>query len=485
MILVEMVDDLCSTYEFMVNCNQHVTPYGTTRESFLSKIETYAKDKTLHFDQRIKCCEYLDTTTIGETILEEMIGFNLSDTVNNEIKYEVWFNFFMARMSEEYTNIGKRLYEELVSKNTIARGYNIYNSVQMLHRPTRKYIAGLSRVHDISKHTPSKPLLKDGLDSYFFQNQLNVTNFLIPVLQMYTLNNWITPEMCRISQGLVVGDEKLTNDLADFFLYTLPQTEQFREFNRWGENNIRLLRVVGELNHNSQSVHQLDSCKTKFLLWMIKSSTDFERSDQKMRNYTDMKNKISSAIQTGSYFDEHQKVVKINKNAVELSVQRFSTDNVKIMTETVGEYVLKDVFDRVVFIISNHKEYNLLWMRLIEELTEMSGTCFSGHYNRLFNVFTGIEDGLVYIDMKHEFTISLKTSLQNVVDETSEEMQEKIMNGLSGDPWEEDTKTYVVEEVKKWSQKFSKQYVPIHMTVDEFNTTFSTIVNKYFGFDVV
>lgn len=119
-------------------------------------------------------------------------------------------------------------------------------------------------------------------------------------------------------------------------------------------------------------------------------------------------------------------------------------------------------------VLIEHKE-ELLDI-LNEELTEMSGTCSTGHMSRLINVLQGFDDSL-NIQTREGVEIYIKRYIYNCLSQEVKKAPESVIDSIMEKP--EIYKNYVTEisEVYKkvWMEKFGSEHsIFIDKVVEEF-----------------
>ncbi len=382
------------------------------------------------------------------------------------------------------------LFAFLATGNTIVRGTHLYQAIQLICGEKKpKYLAGVGMLYEMEqKYDPAKfktiekHIYETLLYEYYYHNQDNMVLYLVPILQLFHYRKLLTVEVCDTAIHLVGNDIEMIQDLADFFVHNLRNyvnyTLDFRRFVEWGERFIRGVErgLDNQVLTSSQSVHLLDSNRQKFMEWLEENSQDFDIENKKclkMQAFEKMKNKIFELSKTSDYAK------------VKATLDRFQNDNTNIIYTNSSQFnsSLNNIFERICYIVANHKLSDILFQRLLEELIDSAGTCFSGHLNRLFNIFSGFETDLVNIDILKELERTLKVHLQNIYNASEKDIQEKIMDLLSGENVEDNIKDYLRDEIKKIYHKLHEEFSK-QIEIEKFDQKFFEVVNVFY-FDII
>jgi hypothetical protein len=460
----------------------------------LHKIFTYS-DTNISFKQKINCLSIINNYELAINFLEIFCSYDITTLIENKITFEHYFNFYyyiLNKLNKGRFDYNQNIVETLTTKNTIARGDNVYQCVKMLCNTNPKI----------------RPLVTFALNNYFYNNRGHVINYLALILQLYFNNNLLIPEICDIAIQLAGNDQMVLYDLADFFIH-LPVIEQkFVRFKNWGDNMILLHNPHPQqgdeddpnIMTNKHSVHLLDKIRTNLLMWLNKKCNLAEFDPKLLENsmldkfdpdvvknhklHSKLKSKLNKLDG-----DEEKELSANRKMKIIGAIKRICDDNTDIIytsEEALNiKWSLYDVYDRICFVVAIHEESVILYERLKEELESSYQTCFSGHFNRLFNVFTGFENNLTIIDIKKEFERVLKVHLGNIYNETSDEnIQDQIMDLVSGGSLNNDLKKYLIDKIKNIKEilidKFKTQ-----MTIEEMDSKLVETVNKYFQKEIM
>jgi len=162
---------------------------------------------------------------------------------------------------------------------------------------------------------------------------------------------------------------------------------------------------------NRHNVHMLDSQRQSFLLWL------FER----VRQY-DLDLEVDPIV---------RQLLVTSDPLVQKAYNEIYDNTHFFQTETIPMISLLEVFHRICAYVYRYTEYNLevrieLIGRLQDELSEMAGTCLSGHVNRLFNALQGympsytvVTDGMIKTYIREE-----RTSLMTLIAKADEQVPE-------------------------------------------------------------
>jgi hypothetical protein len=95
---------------------------------------------------------------------------------------------------------------------------------------------------------------------------------------------------------------------------------------------------------------------------------------------------------------------------------------------------------------------------------------------------------LVVVDVKEQLKMSIKVRLQEVIDDTKDdEMKDKILDCLAGDPWDSMGLEHVRVKTQEIGEKMKQEYVEenVCITLKEWEKLFVEEANLYFGIDVL
>ncbi len=98
--------------------------------------------------------------------------------------------------------------------------------------------------------------------------------------------------------------------------------------------------------------------------------------------------------------------------SIQLALDRIDIDQTIYFGKITLKSVLQDVYSRII----KHKYADDLQQRLIEELKETSGTCTTGYFSRLVNVFIGYDDNIkVTIGWQNQIMANLSARLNTKI----------------------------------------------------------------------
>ena len=529
--------DICQIVQFEKNRN------GKCPKMYEKRLKKYLENENISFTDKVRCLECLDDYLISYQELKKISHLDLETVIKNEISSMYFINHLVysymlkvekVKKTEKIKKIEKvegflssiyssmsSLFQKnensknkeeenetekekidpihqleidlvtfLATGNTIVRGTNLYQAIQLICGEKKpKYLAGVGMLYEMENQndptkfkTIEKHVYETLLHEYYYHNQDNMVLYLVPILQLFQYREILSVEVCDTAIHLVGNDIEIIQDLSDFFVHNLGNyvnyTPDFRRFVEWGERFVRGVErgVDNQVLTSSQSVHLLDSNRQKFMEWLEENSQDFDIENKKclkMQTFEKMKNKIFELSKTSDYAK------------VKTTLDRFQNDNTNIIYTNSSQFnsSLNNIFERICYIVANHKLSDILFQRLLEELIDSAGTCFSGHLNRLFNIFSGFEKGLVNINILQELERTLKVHLQNIYNASETDIQEKIMDLLSGENVEENVKDYLRDEIKKIYHKLHEEFSK-QIEIEKFDQKFFDVVNVFY-FDII
>lgn len=235
-----------------------------------------------------------------------------------------------------------------------------------------------------------------------------------------------------------------------------------------------LLRQNADVNHgffqnHAHNVHMLDVYRSYFL-----ASINELVSALDIRLYTD---KVDSRFNYYTMLDAtSQSVHEILTNTTLFSCRNSS--QTVTMTEVLKKIIL--LFVSIVPYINEetateqekeefHKLYaeraerqKLAFKRLEDELIDMTGTCQSGHINRLFNATVGV----ITIDQRLNFSEEIKHSFQTCISKFDENMQDQLLEEMTTQQYSAAVETMIEDIVKTTYVKLMANYFSSKISVD-------------------
>lgn len=494
------------------------------------------------FESKCRCLEQLDLPFESLKMLYSYCGIDTIRAVKENISPQQFFYHFLYSFPENSkiaTNEDKMIKEicsTISNKETIFRGDTTYFTIQKTvstsqHRTT---FPGVGKML-VERNQILPTYMHYMLDEFYYKN-VRKTDYLIPICQLYRDRGFLSVTLCEdILQLVCTTRQDLKGDVADFFL-TLADTESngeadkkydvaklnlqqqvkikkenpYFKYIRWAENEIRLRALndtVGSpqnISLGAHNVHMLDSIRQKCIQFVMEQTKQYDPLfEQHYSN--DKRDKNSFSEEVINYHMNMKAILSYAKQSKDINVQgtlkRILTDNTKLVysnsTTNEQEYILlPECFERICFIIGNHQYVEELKIRLIEECKEANGTCFSGHINRLFNVFSGIEDRIMLFDMSEECVRIIKVNLQDAVENITEHesivassasiTSDDIIDQL-GKPieeWNPNIVNYLRTKCEKIKEECWKR-MHTHLNKEEYDRLYKTTINTYFGVSII
>ncbi|MDC3332973.1 hypothetical protein OAV62_01910 [bacterium] len=446
------IENICHTYEFEKEYLDRVSD-DTTKE-----LVACAANPDIPFILRLRCCEVLDCQTVSNKLLSYVLNISLPEIIKLDINSHHITNHLIYMLKHGQHPKHLEFIDKLVSSNTVARGNNAYYATRKLSQQTLpKNLPGVGTMYETLQIRIPNNYTKMALESFLYKNTLAL-NFLVPTLQLFHRQNILTPETCEFAMTLADANPRLQADVADFFYHTF--TNEHRRYQIYIDYAQQQFRR-NDILLGSQNVHILDTQRSNMLHWLVEKSRNYVPKDA-----DDVRAFLKTLKQTSA----------LNR------IYDDNTDLVYTEHGTQSSLTLQEIFLRICHIIINHPDKSSLTIRLKEELTDMAGTCFSGHLNRLFNVFMGFED-VVQANMEHEWGRKSSMLLKYIYVEANTVDQENIMDLLAGEE-NLDALEYIKLMLPAIRQTLVDEF-DNHFTKKEFDNMFITKVNTFFGTGVL
>jgi len=459
----EKIYDIISILKYMMDTNNTNGPYSLLKiKRVLQKV---VFNNSLNYLTKFIIAEILQDSITSETLLESVFMYTIKERLVLNINIRHWVILFLRT---NLTSNDKALFllKNILSNDFFYSDKILYNFVRELANNTFVNNAGIFKLYDNPPPKKNIIIIKFALDYFynFLKGEVHLHSYLVPILQLYESNNLFTEALGNDAKLFVTGNTLLINDLSDFLYYRIG--DRYPQLRIWARAYIH---IVDNGNGNnmlltgSQSVHMLDKKRVDLVNWLLEkvnnSYPNFNETVAK-RNHKDIP--VSKDLEELRYqYDRVVTVVSNNStdiNKTNTSIKRITTDNtiVQFNKKVDLTLTLENIFYYICFLIALQKEDEkvLLIQRLQEELIDMSGTCYSGHLNRLFNIFTGILDIPIYVDMEKELINRIKCSLKDLYDSSEEKIQDEIMEAMT-DPnlMSTDVKKYITKKCKKLYNK--------------------------------
>jgi hypothetical protein len=148
-------------------------------------------------------------------------------------------------------------------------------------------------------------------------------------------------------------------ELRDYYRQTIQREQELQN-----RRNIN----IGHRFGGAHNVHMLDKQRSSFLEWLCKEVPSV--------NHDYVKEVVDKMFGFRGAF------IEIAYNEIYESTHGFMSEGVPYIT-------MKDIFERICCFIYKSPNTDLIVLRLCDELEDMTGTCLSGHVNRLFNALQG------------------------------------------------------------------------------------------------
>lgn len=169
-------------------------------------------------------------------------------------------------------------------------------------------------------------------------------------------------------------------------------------------NNIgRDLTQLPTTAANKENVHMFENSINEFLLRIGSlplAVIDDEQHGKRNITFDEVSKELDDML-------IYRDVIQANKEKINSSLLRIKIDQIIYP----GSQSLSTVFIKLIQLIKQHEQKELLYQRLVEELIDMADTCSSGHITRLVNVFSGIDGFSLSLSWKKQIEDNLAARL--------------------------------------------------------------------------
>jgi hypothetical protein len=261
----------------------------------------------------------------------------------------------------------------------------------------------------------------------FFMNENNEKKYRLMSSQILLRNkfNFETVQESLIRISNVETEENTKADIADMILkygddnYKEKATQILKELIKHGNKGKRVTTIY----ENSQNVHNEE---------MEKSVV--EGIEYLMTNYSIMK--IDEKEISLEYVNEellnfvkNHNIANVDLEKVNYSLERISFDRILYSKFSCP---LKLILLKLWTYISGHKNEEEMKKRLLEELSDMAGTCSSGFVSRLINVMSGFGDFTIRLSWGDQINSNLNAILNRKIKEMDDlGLQEMILSEMT------------------------------------------------------
>lgn len=248
--------------------------------------------------------------------------------------------------------------------------------------------------------------------------------------------------LCKFLEEKVAqsSDENLKADILDLLARNFPEKDYQSQIRALGQKS-----GAKTFYDNTQNIH-------------------IEGLDEKIFEFLESQ-KLEDV------FEEFSQWVKENGNEDQLaSLKRMEKDSSLFMKK----YTLQDVCSICWAKIKTSDE---LKKRLLQEMSDMKDTCFTGHITRLMNVFSGFEDGIISIPWEAQIKANLVKKIEKYLSNLSEEKRDQTVEQF--DP-ESQEKTLVYEMLSELMKELHQEFVGQgYLSPAEFEIYSEKIIDSY------
>lgn len=279
----------------------------------------------------------------------------------------------------------------------------------------------------------------------------------------------VVDELLKISEDKE-REENIRADAADVVLRLGTSEERGRARGIITELGYSSVRTFKTIYSNSQNMHDVSIAESvsKYIERLLVEIVPFP--------YDRVKEEISSTVRAIHLSKAMKFSIYQALNRIEIDTATYSTKNV-----TLAE-VLALVWTKIRATTTGtpgpgehgySSDRDLMIDRLMEELSEMSDTCSSGHTGRLINVLSGISlEGVITISFKSQVMANIAGRLMAKMRGLDDEEREGVFNGMLPNADEEDYRSFidfVDEHLPAIKEELYKEFVEEkYITSDEF-----------------
>lgn len=395
-------------------------------------------------------------------ILDKLFVYlrSYSDGIKTVPMYPVYYRLITMFLEMEYSENTKESNEQII---------NLYKQFLLDTRVSSefRYKSMNAWKKKIIHHELLYPTLLE-----FFQSVVKTnlkTGILIAQYYMFNSKQHTsdTFEFIRILRTFAQDESTEYNTRAD--IYDLIMQKGSEEDVKDAKAQINKLGGGDKNNNvyeNKQNVHSVNIDEA--LQKLLQDTSDIQES--KYMPFTQIEQKILGDEK------EHKDIERIKD-----SLKRIANDNALYSNITI-EHIL----ERIWYYLSklNESDRQPLYIRLIEELTEMDDTCSSGHMYRLINILSGFNGYEIKISFNDQIIANMNGRLLAKLNkvEPPELRQKLILDLAERDFNKPEFNKFIRNTVPSIIQELHSEFVPKYTSEDDFNLAIRDGMLKFEGF---
>ena len=355
---------------------------------------------------------------------------------------------------------------EMAKKNLILITNSTHLQVEFRYKCIANYISKTGINTEMNKnklYVPYNELFVHSIQSAFFNNEENEVRFRLlsgqHLLQMYCVSdeerNHIQSSIMSIADR--EEDSNVKADALDVLIrvgdeeYKTLARELIIELGR-NKDKTNLLNRHENLYNDSQNVHDhnVNSSIQSFVCRLVKEFNGKEN----IKSFTDVYTDISIIVKENEDLSVEKKENIFNSlNRISVDTADFTKEKVTISELLVYVWMKIQTYDKNI--------QTCLEQRMIDELLDMSGTCSSGHFERVVNVLSSVEE-ILTISWESQITSNVAGRLEARMKNEPEDIRASLVLGMMENADEEDRDIYlkfIRESLKELHIELKKEFV--------------------------
>lgn len=415
---------------------------------FLTKI---SKEPTMSSHERLMCAVSLYNNDFVGYCYD--LFMHIMNDISVLIKYRVDASRYLLYSEiDENVLAAKRAILKFIDTKEYPSEYR-YNIISSFNTKTGLFT--LFNATRLDVKYSEKFLYK--LQNKFFWNKKNGRERILSGQHMLSMSEKnvsdkekrkIIEELFDIAENGIDGnmDENIRADAVDVIVRLGNARELIMAQQMLGQLGERGKKTM---YHDKQNIH--DSSINKSVNEYIEQ---LGNTTEDVENFQNVHTEISKIIYSSEFKSADR--IKAFKSLNRISIDTATFTKKNLTTAEVCAHIWR--------LINKHKpeEIEQLKKRLVEEMIDMADTCSTGHVGRLVNVLSGYDFALKISweeQVNSNISARLETRIKNIKDE---ELQEKIVVGMSENCEDEDRDAYIKfieENAKSLKEELYKEFV--------------------------
>jgi hypothetical protein len=188
------------------------------------------------------------------------------------------------------------------------------------------------------------------------------------------------------------------------------------------------------LKDNSQTVHisSINNCVIKAIEIIKEESKKYTELQKPANKLFELPLKVGSPYYYKWFLNIVNPVINQFKEiSLKMALLQWMEDESR---HTVHEFTFKELFTMIMTIVENHEQKENMKERIITELRDSIGLCFTGRINRMVNALVGFVDGIMIgLSEKEEIQMKISIIIKQLMDKkiNKETAKEKMTEMFS------------------------------------------------------